>query len=84
VKVNPGSIMSTSWAGRLKSYNNQPMSLEIKNGEVYVNSEKTTDPTLIGYAVIDFAENTTEDPEGKYLINKLYNDEKENQINRSH
>jgi hypothetical protein len=57
------------------------MSLEIKNGQVFIDGEKTTDPTLIGYAVLDFAENTTEDPRGKYLINKLYSNEKENQIN---
>lgn len=30
--------------------------VEIKNGLVYVDGEVTQDPTLIGYAVLDFAE----------------------------
>ncbi len=35
--------------------------LEIVNGRVFVDGKETVDPTLIGYAVLDFAENMSND-----------------------
>lgn len=32
------------------------MSVEIKNGKVYVNGTETVNPELIGYAVLDLAD----------------------------
>jgi len=32
--------------------------IEIVNGKVYVDEKETVDPTLIGYAILDFAENS--------------------------
>lgn len=31
--------------------------INIVNGKIYVNGKLTSDPTLIGYAVLDIAEN---------------------------
>ena len=35
--------------------------LEIVNGCVFVDGKETVDPTLIGYAILDFAENMQND-----------------------
>lgn len=35
--------------------------IEIVNGRVFVDGKETVDPTLIGYAVIDFAETQKND-----------------------
>jgi hypothetical protein len=62
--------------------------VEIKNGLVYVDGEATQDPELIGYAVLDFAEqkqNNSNEIElikakaiQEYLITRGANDEKIN------
>ncbi len=35
--------------------------IEIVNGRVFVEGKETIDPTLIGYAIIDFAESQEND-----------------------
>ncbi len=35
--------------------------IEIVNGRVFVEGKETIDPTLIGYAMLDFAETTKQD-----------------------
>jgi len=35
--------------------------IEIVNGRVFVDGKETVDPTLIGYAVLDFAETQEHD-----------------------
>ena len=35
--------------------------IEIVNGRIFVNGKETVDPTLIGYAIIDFAESQEND-----------------------
>jgi hypothetical protein len=35
--------------------------IEILNGEIYINGKKTTNPELIGQAVLDFAESQEND-----------------------
>lgn len=35
--------------------------IEIVNGRVFVEGKETIDPTLIGYAILDFAENMQND-----------------------
>lgn len=35
--------------------------IEICNGRVFVNGKETVDPTLIGYALLDFAESQEND-----------------------
>jgi len=42
--------------------------IEIVNGRVFVEGKETVDPTLIGYAVIDFAE--TQENDGIKIILK--------------
>lgn len=37
--------------------------IEIANGRVFVNGKETVDPLLIGYAMLDFAENMGNDIE---------------------
>jgi ribosomal protein S19 len=37
------------------------MKLSIINGQVFVNGKLTTDPELIGYALLDFAETCDND-----------------------
>ncbi|OCB77962.1 hypothetical protein [Flavobacterium crassostreae] len=32
------------------------MKIEIENGRVFIKGKETTDPVLIGYAVLDYAE----------------------------
>lgn len=39
--------------------------IEIVNGRVYVDGVETIDPTLIGYAILDFAENN---PQSKPIV----------------
>ena len=62
--------------------------VQIKNGLVYVDGEVTKDPTLIGYAVLDFAEKKQNDSNEEelmkakaiqeYLLGRGANDEKIN------
>lgn len=33
--------------------------IEVKSGQIFVNGKLTTDPTLIGYALLDIAETIT-------------------------
>lgn len=35
--------------------------IEIVNGKIFVEGKETVDPTLIGYALLDFAENQDND-----------------------
>lgn len=42
--------------------------IEIVNGRVFVEGKETVDPTLIGYALIDFAE--TQEKDGIKIILK--------------
>lgn len=35
--------------------------LEIVNGRIFVNGKETVDPVLIGYAMLDYAENMEKD-----------------------
>ena len=35
--------------------------IEIVNGHIFVNGKETVDPVLIGYAMLDFAENMEKD-----------------------
>lgn len=42
--------------------------IEIVNGRVFVEGRETTDPTEIGYAVIDFAE--TQENDGMKIVLK--------------
>lgn len=35
--------------------------IEIVNGEIFIDGHKTTDPELIGYALLDFAESQEND-----------------------
>lgn len=37
------------------------MKISISNGVIYVDDIETTDPELIGYAMLDFAETTQDD-----------------------
>ena len=37
------------------------MEIEIKSGRVFVEGKETVDPVLIGYAVLDYAENSNVD-----------------------
>jgi len=40
---------------------NQKIMIEIVNGRVFVEGVETVDPTLIGYALLDFAESQEND-----------------------
>jgi hypothetical protein len=42
--------------------------IEIVNGSVFVNGKETVDPSLIGFAVLDFAE--TQENDGMAIILK--------------
>jgi hypothetical protein len=42
--------------------------IEIVNGRVYVDGKETVDPTVIGYAIIDFAE--TQENDGIKIVLK--------------
>ena len=35
--------------------------IEIINGRIFIDGKETVDPTLIGYALLDFAETTQQD-----------------------
>lgn len=37
------------------------MGIEIKDGRIFVEGKETTDPELIGYSMLDFAESTQGD-----------------------
>lgn len=37
------------------------MKIEIANGRVFLDGKETVDPVMIGYAVLDYAENTNND-----------------------
>jgi hypothetical protein len=66
--------------------------VQIKNGLVYVDGEVTQDPILIGYAVLDFAEQKQNDSNEEelikakaiqeYLLGRGANDENINDIVR--
>ena len=47
--------------------------IEIINQRVFINGKETVDPVLIGYAILDLAENTTE---SIYLTTKEFSKEK--------
>lgn len=38
-----------------------PPTIEIANGRIFIDGKETTDTNLIGYALIDFAENQDKD-----------------------
>lgn len=65
-------------AWRLKIINQKIIQmLEVKDGKIYVEGVETTDPELIGFAFIDFAENLTKnnvDAELKLKDNHFDND----------
>lgn len=45
-----------------------PPTIEIGNGRVFIDGKETTDAALIGYAIIDFAEN--QDLDGMKIVLK--------------
>lgn len=47
--------------------------VEIKNGKVFINGEETTNPELIGYAILDVAEQS-QNVEFIKLVNDSIND----------
>ncbi len=43
--------------------------IEIKHGRVFVNGKETNNPTEIGYAMLDFAENIEEQSNNNQIVN---------------
>ena len=46
--------------------------IQIKKGVVYVNGKSTKDPSLIGFAILDAAEENKNKPLGELVFKEVY------------